>query len=246
MTRTPYDPPPAPPHRSPYSRRGLAWAVGLAAAFAALAAVVLTRHGTPYPFDTGPVDWSVRHRPHAWSTAGRYVTDAGTGPFPYVAAAVGGWLGGSRGRAAGARAGVPTALLAVVALLAEQIVRTALMTAFHRARPPAADWAVAVTGHSFPSGHTSSSAMAAGLLAWGALRARPGAVGRTVAAVCVLAAAAIGCSRVYLAVHWPTDVLGGWLYAGCWLLLVLPPLSRFARAQERAGGAGGSGGGVRR
>ncbi|MEW1865395.1 phosphatase PAP2 family protein [Streptomyces sp. NPDC088194] len=233
------------PRRSPYTRRGLGWAAALAAAFAVLAGVVLTRHGTPYPLDTGPIDWSVRHRPHGWLTAARGVTHAGTGPYPFVAAALGGWLGGSRGRMARARAGVPVALLAVVALLAEQAVRGAVMVAADRARPPVADWAVAASGHSFPSGHTSSSAMAAGLLAWGALRARPGPPGRVAAALCVAAAVAVGCSRVYLGVHWPTDVLGGWLYAGWCLLLALPPLSVYARAHDSEDGSGSGSGEVR-
>jgi undecaprenyl-diphosphatase len=222
--------------RLPYPRRVLVAAAVLAAAFAVLAWVVLARHGTPYPVDTGPHRWSVRHRPHGWVSAARVVTHLGTGPYPYVAAAVGGWLGGSRGRVARAGAGVPVALLAVLALVAEQSVRTSLMLALHRPRPPAADWAVAVSGHSFPSGHTASSAVAAGLLAWGLLRARPGALGRTLAAVCVAAAVAVGCSRVYLGVHWPTDVVGGWLYAGCWLLLVLPLLTAYARRSDGADG----------
>ncbi|SEG74420.1 undecaprenyl-diphosphatase [Actinacidiphila yanglinensis] len=232
-----------PHHPLPYTRRTLGWAAGLALAFAVLAAVVLTRHGTPYPVDTGPHRWSVRHRPHGWATAARGVTHAGTGPYPYLAAALGGWLAGSRGRWTAARAGVPLALLAVVGLLAEQLVRLALSTALHRARPPAADWAVSVSGYSFPSGHTSSSAMAAGLLAWGVLRAWPGAVGRTLAVLCAVAAVAVGCSRVYLGVHWPTDVLGGWLYAGCCLLLLLPPLDGYARRLD--GSAPDRGSGVR-
>jgi undecaprenyl-diphosphatase len=228
---------PGPSRRLPYSRRTLGWAAGLALAFTVLAWVVLARHGTPYPVDTGPHRWSVRHRPHGWVSAARVVTHAGTGPYPYVAAALGGWLVGSCGRAAGARAGVPVALLAVVALLAEQSVRTALMLALHRARPPVADWAVAASGHSFPSGHSASSATAAGLLAWGVLRARPGVAGRALATLCATAAVAVGCSRVYLGVHWPTDVLGGWLYAGCWLLLVLPPLAGYARRLDDNGDA---------
>jgi membrane-associated phospholipid phosphatase len=207
----------------------------LAAAFALLAWVVLARHGAPYPFDTRPHRWSVAHRPHGLVTAARVVTDAGTGPYPYVIAAGGGWLAGSRGRTAGIRSGVSTALLAVAALLAEQAVRGALMLAFHRARPPRADWAAPASGHSFPSGHSASSAMAAGLLAWGLLRTWPGAPGRVTAAVCVLYTAAVGCTRVYLGVHWPTDVIGGWLYAGCCLALVLPPLTAYLDRTGRAG-----------
>jgi undecaprenyl-diphosphatase len=38
----------------------------------------------------------------------------------------------------------------------------------------------------------------------------------------VLAAAAVGASRVYLGVHWPGDVLAGWLFAVGWLRLTDP------------------------
>ncbi|MFG1806896.1 phosphatase PAP2 family protein [Streptomyces sp. NPDC049040] len=196
----------------------------LAVAFALLAWLVLARHGTPYGFDTGPHHWSVAHRPHGMAVAARAVTDAGTGPYPYLAAALGGWLAG--GRTAARRLRV--ALLSVLVLLVGQLLRTGLAAALHRARPPAADWAAHAGGHAFPSGHTASSAIAATLLAWGLLRAWPGTLGRVLAALCGLAALAIGCTRVYLGVHWPSDVLGGWLFAACWLTALLPPLSAYA------------------
>jgi undecaprenyl-diphosphatase len=167
------------------------------------------------------------------------VTDLGTGPVPYLAAALGGWLGGGPG--AGRRRRAVTVLLAVAVLAVGQSLRTALMLAVHRARPPAADWAVHAAGHAFPSGHTASSAMAAGLLAWGLLRALPGRPGRVLAGVCGLLAVAVGCSRVYLGVHWPTDVLGGWLFAACWLALTLPPLTAVTRRGAPGPGPSGSG-----
>lgn len=204
---------------------------GFAVAFAALAWVVLARHGAPYGVDTGPHRWSVEHRPHAMVTVARTVTALGTGPFPYLAAVLGGWLAGGGTLARGAlrmSRGVPAALLALVVLLAGQLVRTLLVVTLHRARPPAADWATHVSGYSFPSGHTASSAMAAGLLAWGLSRWRPGRTGLLLAAVCGVVALAVGCTRVYLGVHWPTDVLGGWLFAACWLTAALPPLTAFA------------------
>lgn len=225
--------------RLPWAR--LLLPVGLAALFALLAWAVLARHGTPYALDTGPHRWSVAHRPHAMATAARAVTGLGTGAAPYLAAVLGGYLaGGGRAKTRGdaavgaevreAARGIPTALLALVVLLAGQAVRTLLMAVLHRGRPPAADWATHVSGHAFPSGHTASSAIAAGLLAWGLLRWRPGRTGRALAAVCGLVAAAVGCSRVYLGVHWPTDVLGGWLFAACWLAATLPPLASFVTA----------------
>jgi membrane-associated phospholipid phosphatase len=204
---------------------------GCAVAFALLAWLVVSRHGTPYGLDTGPHHWSVAHRPHAMVTAARTVTGFGTGPFPPLAALLGGWLAGGGSTARGAlrtSRGVPTALLALVVLLAGQSLRTLLMTALHRARPPAADWAVHASGHAFPSGHTASSTMAAGLLAWGLLRWRPGRTGRLSAGAGVLVALAVACTRVYLGVHWPTDVLGGWLFAAWWLTAALPPLTAFA------------------
>jgi undecaprenyl-diphosphatase len=197
---------------------------GYAAAFAILAWVVLARHGTPYPVDTGPHDWSVAHRPHALVGVAKVVTDAGTGPFPPLAAALGGWLAAGRRTA---RRRLTAALLAVAVLLAGQLLRTLLMNLFHRARPPVADWAVYAGGHAFPSGHTAASAMAAILLGWGLLRARPGPLGKAAAALCALAAVAVGCTRVYLGVHWPTDVLGGWLFAACWIGAALPLLTAY-------------------
>lgn len=218
-----------------YERRQLMFPAACALAFAVLAWVVLARHGTPYAVDTGPHNWSVAHRPHALVSVAKVVTDAGTGVYPPLAAAVGGWLAAGRT----ARRGLLGALLAAAVLLAGQSVRTLLMDVFHRARPPVADWAVYAGGHAFPSGHTASSAMAAGLLGWGLLRALPGALGKAAASVGALVAVAVGCTRVYLGVHWPTDVVGGWLFAACWIGAALPLLTAFANGGggARAGGA---------
>jgi undecaprenyl-diphosphatase len=79
----------------------------------------------------------------------------------------------------------------------------------HRNRPPAADWLTPAQGWSYPSGHTTQAVAAWGILA---LLVAGGARPRTRLAAGAAAAAIVtlvGASRIYLGVHWATDVLGG-------------------------------------
>jgi membrane-associated phospholipid phosphatase len=86
-----------------------------------------------------------------------------------------------------------------------------------RARPAAADWAGAAGGSAYPSGHATAATLFAASCAWAlASRTRPGWLRRGVCAAAVVYAAAVGWSRVWLGVHWPTDVIGGWLYGLAW------------------------------
>jgi membrane-associated phospholipid phosphatase len=86
-----------------------------------------------------------------------------------------------------------------------------------RPRPPIADWAGQAGGPSFPSGHTTAATLFALCCAW-ALMARF-QHRRTRHAVWVAAglyAAVLGWSRIWLGVHWPTDVVGGLLFSVAW------------------------------
>lgn len=90
---------------------------------------------------------------------------------------------------------------------------------FSRARPEIVEQFASATSGSFPSGHTLRSAVIYALLAFLVARTRPNSSNKI---IYFLAAAVIimnGISRVYLGVHWPTDVIGAWLIAGFWLLL---------------------------
>ena len=103
-------------------------------------------------------------------------------------------------------------------------------------RPPEADWAFHAAGYSLPLGHTATATVAAGLLCLGLAR-RLSSDWRFVA-MAVLAAWAVadGVSRVYLGLHWPTDVAAGWLLGG---LLTVLAAGMFARLRtppsQRAG-----------
>jgi undecaprenyl-diphosphatase len=104
------------------------------------------------------------------------------------------------------------------------LLSTAMKYLFARGRPDVVPHLVAVASPGFPSGHS----MLAGVLylTLGALLARFAARRRTKAyilTVTILVTFLIGSSRIYLGVHYPTDVLAGWCAGlawalGCWLV----------------------------
>src|SRR5439155_15700660 len=84
-----------------------------------------------------------------------------------------------------------------------------------RPRPPAAHMLVHVTNSSFPSGHVTDSTAVYGMLAAllaGASQSWPRRVGWWACALIVWVV--IGVSRLYLRVHWLTEVLGGYALGG--------------------------------
>ncbi|MEG3177073.1 phosphatase PAP2 family protein [Sphingomonas sp. RB3P16] len=97
------------------------------------------------------------------------------------------------------------------------LVVTAVKALVGRTRPEVTDHLVQVYNASFPSGHAANSACVYLTLA---LLLQPitdrRSVRRYIVGAAVLLVTAIGCSRVYLGVHWPSDVLAGWTFGGLW------------------------------
>ena len=157
--------------------------------------------------------------PHWTVTLALWVTSLGGGRVRVpltIAAALGLAMFGRR------RAGL--LLFGVVASGAAALPLLKLL--FHRARPDL-PWRLAVENDlSFPSGHAMGSMLLYPLL--GLLLG-----GRLGGAVGVAIAVAVGLTRVFLGVHWASDVIGGWAIGTAWLCAALALTGEPARASRR-------------
>ncbi|MET9617426.1 phosphatase PAP2 family protein [Kitasatospora indigofera] len=234
------------PTPAPASSRAVALVAVLALTAFGVLALLLALHGWgPFVAESWLHDWAVTHRP-VWAVrvAGT-VTDLGTGFPPYTAAVAAGVLLALDAEAGRRR--IWWVCGPVLVLAVGQLLRRGLMLAFARPRPPMADWVGASpSGYAFPSGHAFTGALAAGLLAWAVLRTTRRRLAVPVALLLGVAAVAVGLSRVYLGVHWPLDVLGGWLLAAGWFALCLalvPPAFRRAHRVDGVPAGSADGGG---
>jgi undecaprenyl-diphosphatase len=112
-------------------------------------------------------------------------------------------------------------------------VNSALKVMFSRERPTLFDKIALPTDYSFPSGHSMSALGIYGVIAAALIALYPHARRATILAATVLIAM-IGFSRIYLGVHWPSDVLGGFLGG-------IPPLIVSVHLIHRGRGRGGAG-----
>jgi len=179
--------------------------------FMDLAEQVHAKNGTLVRVDTSVHDWTVGERTAGATLFFAAVSDIG-GPV-----------------------GVGVVLLAVSAILAFRrrwrwviyLVVTAaggalldleLKRYFARARPAVAEMLRRANGYSFPSGHAMGSAVAFGALAYLAFRGiRSWPARAAVIALLYTLVAAVALSRVYLGVHWVSDVVGGVTAGTVWV-----------------------------
>ncbi len=116
------------------------------------------------------------------------------------------------------RAGRPAGLLVVIWAGAIELY-TLAKNVVDRPRPPMHLWLTTASSWAFPSGHATQSLSTFAALALVCAACLP-TVRRPALALAAVVAAGVGWSRVYLGVHWATDVLAGWLAAACWVALV--------------------------
>jgi len=113
-----------------------------------------------------------------------------------------------------------SAILLVVSTAGSILLTTLLKAVFERARPELFNSGYAASFYSFPSGHATVAVGFYGTLTLILAYRLRGLARWAVVALGVLLVLLIGFSRLYLGVHYPTDVLAGYLAAPLWLVFV--------------------------
>lgn len=200
--------------------------------------IVLALLIAPYARQAPAIDlwvssWVSVHRTGGLTVLARILTWLGSAPVLITVAVLAAlWLWRVRDRSS-----LAAVFAAAVATAAGIVALVKIAVARHRPTsadllgPPALDY-------SFPSGHTTNSAVVYVLLALVVGRAFDRR-SRFLVGPMILLAVAIGCSRVYLGYHYPSDVLGGWLFAAAVIAGVLTSLRALDR-RRRSGTDGES------
>jgi undecaprenyl-diphosphatase len=112
-------------------------------------------------------------------------------------------------------------ILFSAAIAGSGVLNELLKHSFHRLRPHL-HRLIDATGYSFPSGHAMTAFTLYGLLSFLLWRHISGKWGRGLLIFfSIVMILAIGISRIYLGVHYPSDIIGGYLASGFWLAVVI-------------------------
>ncbi|MBT2442026.1 phosphatase PAP2 family protein [Streptomyces sp. ISL-36] len=133
------------------------------------------------------------------------------------------------------------ALWLVGASLLAAAVQQGMKAVVGRRRPVWPDPVDSAQYAAFPSGHALTAALSCGLLLWVlALHWRETWRGWSVLAVAaVVSVLGVGWTRVYLGVHWPSDVVAGWLLGWCGAAVAIITYRTYGRGADRRDASGG-------
>jgi membrane-associated phospholipid phosphatase len=206
-------------------------ALVLALAQAEVVEGVLDGPGPPeglHGFDQPVLDWFVAHRT-SWATVMATLLAAAGGTVAMAAVAVAAVL-----VLLWRRRWWPAAVVAVTSA-GGGLLALGFKHLYERHRPPAVDQVIHYPGYALPSGHAVGTTVVLGVVAAViAVSVRPWAAKVAAVATASLLALLVGVSRLYLAAHWLTDVVTGWLLGGACLalavtVLMLPAVRNRAR-----------------
>lgn len=198
---------------------GAAVALGGTYAFAELAGHVTS--GATQRFDDSVLQWIYQNRPPMLEPVMLEITFLGTGTVVLMLVAVSGlflWLSNHRF----------SAVLLAIATVGGLLLNNLLKFGFGRPRPQIFDWGTEVVSWSFPSGHAMSSAVVYGTVAYLAARLQKRRTHRVLTMMgAVLVILLISVSRLYLGVHYPSDVIAGVIIGLAWAGFCVASLEAF-------------------
>jgi undecaprenyl-diphosphatase len=219
--------------RSVYTAVGIFLIIGVLVAiagtigFAALAEVV--REGYTQQFDTAVLRWLGAHHTPTLTTIMTEVTPLGTGIVVLTVV------------------GVTTAFLwhtehkhsarmLLAATAGNILLNNVLKLFFDRARPSVFEWGTHAASSSFPSGHAMSATVVYGTVAYLLARLQKHGWARAITlTLAVIMIVLICLTRLYLGVHYPSDVLGGIIFGLAWSGFCMATLeASLALARRRA------------
>ena len=214
-----------------YAAMGLvALGGGLVAILAVWAFAEIAGHvqeGATQRFDEAALLWLAQHRSPLLDRALLELTALGTGLVVMtvvVVAATFLWLTRHRWSAG----------LLLLATAGGLVLNNVLKLGFGRPRPSVVTWLGDPSSSSFPSGHAMSAAIVYGTVAYLAARLQKRRVARLLTAlVAVLMIVGIALTRLYLGVHYPSDVLAGIVVGLAWAAFCMAMLEMMQRLATR-------------
>ena len=128
----------------------------------------------------------------------------------------------------------PAALLVLLASVTGVLLGDALKLLVASPRPPVelVQTPGPTNGYGFPSGTALLTVVLLGVVCY-LVRSAPRPAFAAAVAASALLVVTVGLSRVYVGEHWPSDVLGGWLFGGAYLLVVLAAFRRWSSGRTR-------------
>ena len=187
---------------------GAAIAIGCTWAFSELAERV--RAGGTQGFDESVMRWIAMHQYPKLQMVMLEITSLGTGTVVAMIVFVAGlflWLNSHK----------HSAILLIAATLGALVLDGLLKIGFDRPRPEIFKWGTYAVSSSFPSGHAMSSVVVYGTVAYLAARLQQNARSRVLTMAMAATIIVLICaSRLYLGVHYPSDVLAGIVIGLAW------------------------------